>query len=167
MDAREAYLRDVYPRLSLPLAERYPLVSLLGGGGYQPLGEQPLLMLVALTGTGKSTALELLSARIGGRGLGVIPTRREVADWIAIPVAQAWAGAPLVHVPDRVERFRLTRRFARRVPGGMAAAFSWLRIRADYSGPLLSEGIRGANELEPTHCGSFHVGRLWNWRCIR
>jgi len=147
MDWRDYYLREAYPRLNLPLAERYPLASLVGGGGRRPLGEQALLMLVALTGTGKSTTLDRLRARLGGAGMDVIPTRRELADWIAIPMAQALAGEPIEVIQDRARRFACTRRFAERVPGGLAAAFSWLYLADDCDGLLFSEGIRGENEI--------------------
>lgn len=147
MDWRDYYLREVQPRLDLPLAEKYPLVRLVGGDGFRPLGEQALLMLVALTGTGKSTTLDMLRARIDGAGMGLIPSRRELADWIAIPMAQALAGERIKPIKDRRRRFGYTRRFAEQVPGGMAAVFSWLAIADGYDGCLLSEGIRGENEL--------------------
>jgi len=147
MDWRDYYLREVCPRLDTPLAQKYPHVSLLGGDGYRPLGEQALLMLVALTGTGKSTTLERLRARLGGAGLDVIPTRRELADWIAIPMAQALVNEPIVKVRDRARRFACTRRFAKQVPGGLATAFSWLYLADDFEGLPLSEGIRGGNEI--------------------
>ena len=160
MDTREVYLRDVYPRLMTPLTERYPLVSLLPQAGRKPLGQHRLLMVVALTGTGKSTALEIVSRRLGGRGFGVIPTRREVADWIAIPLAQHWLGEALAPTPDRVRRFAYTRRFAERVDGGMAAAFSWLNLADGYEGALLSEGIRGENEIR------YALSRFPSWRIV-
>ncbi len=160
MDARQTYLQEVYPRLLPPLSERYPLVSLSPGPGWKPLGEQRLLMLVALTGTGKSTALDIVSRRLGGRGLDIIPTRREVADWIAIPLAQHWVGDALSPTPDRVKRFEYTRRFAKRVEGGMAAAFSWLNLAEDYAGTLLSEGIRGENEIR------FALSHFPRWRIV-
>lgn len=147
MDWRDYYLREVYPRLDPPLAEQYPLVSLVEGDGFRPLGEQALLMLVALTGTGKSTTLDMLRAPMGGCGMGLIPSRRELADWIAIPMAQALAGEPIKPVKDRRRRFAYTRRFAEQTPGGMAAVFSWLNLAADYDGYLISEGIRGENEI--------------------
>ena len=147
MDWRDYYLCEVYPRLDPPLAEQYPLVSLVGGDGFQPLGEKALLMLVALTGTGKSTTLDMLRARTGGAGMGLIPSRRELADWIAIPMAQALAGERIKPIKDRRRRFGYTRRFAEQAPGGMAAVFSWLAIADGYDGPLLSEGIRGENEI--------------------
>ena len=160
MNAREIYLRDVYPRLMPPLTERYPLVSIKPQPGRKPLGGHALLMVVALTGTGKSTALDILSRRLGGRGFGIIPTRREVADWIAIPLAQHWSGDALAPAPDRVKRFAYTRRFAERVEGGMAAAFSWLNLADDHAGTLLSEGIRGDNEI------SYALSHFPSWRIV-
>ncbi len=160
MDARGIYFRDVYPRLKPPVTERYPLVSLRPGPGRTPLCKHKLLMVVALTGTGKSTALDILSRRLGGGGLGVIPARREVADWIAIPLAQHWSGHALAPAADRVQRFAYTRRFAGRVEGGMAAAFSWLNLAADYEGILLSEGIRGDNEIR------YALTHFPRWRII-
>ena len=101
MDWRDYYLREVHPRLAIPLAEKYPLASLVQREGRRSLGEHTLLMLVALTGTGKSTTLDILRARLGGNGTSVIPSRRELADWIAIPTAQALAGEPIEPIRDR------------------------------------------------------------------
>lgn len=142
------------------MTERYPLVSLRERPGSKPLGRHPLLMVVALTGTGKSTALDIVSRRLGGRGFGLIPTRREVADWIAIPLAQYWSGDALAPAPDRVKRFNYTRLFARRVEGGMAAVFSWLNLADDYAGTLLSEGIRGENEIR------YALNHFPGWRIV-
>ena len=95
MQARDYYLEKVFPKLRLPLAEKYPLVSLEECAGLRALGQHPLLMLVALTGTGKSTTLELLQRRLGTGCADVIPSRRELTDWILIPLAQALADEPL------------------------------------------------------------------------
>lgn len=160
MDAKRYYLREVYPLLELPLAHKYPLVSLIDGAGCHSLGEHAVLMLVALTGAGKSTTLDHLRRRFSDFGAGVIPSRREVADWIAIPLAQHWVGEPLAPQPDRVKRFALTKRFAERVEGGMATAFSWLNLADDYDRPILSEGIRGENEIR---YASAHFSR---WRIV-
>ena len=141
MTARDFYLDQVYPQLDIPLAQ-YPLVSLAPLAGYYALGQQPLVMLVAFTGAGKTTALNLLPNRT------VVPPRREVADWIAIPMAQAIRGEPLRPVTDRVQRFHYTRLFAQQVAGGMARAFSWLNLAGQGQGPILTEGIRGENEIE-------------------
>ncbi|MCY3779548.1 MAG: hypothetical protein OXG78_04490 [Chloroflexi bacterium] len=147
MQARDFFLREVYPKLSLPLAENYPLVSLFEGAGRHPLEEHPLLMLVALTGTGKTTALELLRRRLGLASAEVIPSRRELTDWVLFPLAQALADEPIAPVTDRVKRFAMTRRFARQVEGGMAAIFSWLYLADEMRALLLSDGIRGPNEV--------------------
>ena len=147
MDWREYYLREVFPRLDITLAEKYPLVSLLPRAGFHPLGDQALLMLVALTGTGKSTTLKLLRGRLRGCNSDVIPSRREIADWIAIPTVQTLAGEPIEPLPDRRRRFASTRKFAAHVRGGMAAAFSWLHLADEFDGLLLSEGIRGESEI--------------------
>ncbi len=147
MEWREYYLREIHPRLDIPLAEKYPSVSLLPRVGFRPLGDKVLLMLVALTGTGKSTTLNLLRHRMGGSSIAAIPSRREVADWIAIPTAQTLAGKPIVPLPDRRRRFAYTRKFASHVPGGMAAAFSWLYLADERDQVVLSEGIRGESEI--------------------
>ena len=141
MTPRQFYLCDVLPRLDACLTQRYPHVSLSPRKGFQPLDTRDLTMLVGLTGCGKSTTL----ARLGAGG--EVPSRREVADWIAIPYAQAWADEALQPVPDRVRRFEHTRRFAELAPGGMAAAFSWLYLRDMGERLLLTEGLRGDKEL--------------------
>lgn len=147
MDWREYYLREVHPRLDTPLAEKYPLASLLPRAGFRPLGDHGMLMLVALTGTGKSTTLKAMRQRMDQRGAGPMPSRREIADWIAIPTAQTLACEPIGPVHDRRLRFAYTRKFAEQVPGGMAAAFSWLYLADESDGHLLSEGIRGESEI--------------------
>ena len=147
MDWRDYYLREVHPKLDIPLAEKYPLASLWPSAGFRPLGDQALLMLVALTGTGKSTTLKLLRQRLDGCSSAAIPSRREIADWIAIPTAQTLAGEPIIPVPDRRLRFAYTRAFAEQAQGGMATAFSWLYFADEFDGLLLSEGIRGESEI--------------------
>ena len=134
MQAREYFLNEVYPKLRLPLAESYPLVGLRGGYGWRALGEAHALMLAALTGTGKSTALSLLKRRLGLGADDIIPSRRELTDWVLFPLAQALANESIQPVTDRVERFAITRRFAGQVEGGMAALFSWLYLHDSARG---------------------------------
>ncbi|MCY4070476.1 MAG: hypothetical protein OXG60_04215 [Chloroflexi bacterium] len=141
------YLDEVYPRLSLPLSDAYPLVRLDRTAGYHCLGSHPLLLLVALTGTGKSTTLACLRRILGPSSLGWIPSRRELADWIALPMMQTLKGEELHRVDDRPRRFAYTRSFAEHVPGGMAAVFSWLYLADSFSGLVIAEGIRGDNEI--------------------
>lgn len=146
LDARY-YLREVYFSLKPPLAEAYPLVRLEPAPGYHGLGSQPLLMLVALTGTGKSTTLASLRRLLGDTGMRLIPSRRELADWVALPMMQTLQGQATLPVTDRVQRFAYTKSFAQVVPGGMAAVFSWLYMRDSYRKLIFSEGIRGDDEI--------------------
>lgn len=147
MTDRRFYLERVYPRLNIPLAESYPQVSLEPSDVHHALAHHPLLMLVAFTGAGKTTALNLLRDMTKTTAAAMIPSRREIADWIAIPMAQAMSGETLRPVKDRVRRFHYTRLFAERVSGGMATAFSWLGLADEVQALILSEGIRGENEI--------------------
>lgn len=70
-----------------------------------PAREAPLLVLVGLTGVGKSTLVEAL-------GLPRLPDRRELVDRYVLPRYGATPPLP------REERFRLTRRFREEFPGG-------------------------------------------------
>lgn len=141
------YLDEVYPRLSLPLLDAYPLVRLDRTVNYHCLGLHPLLMLVALTGTGKTTTLAWLKRIRGPAGMGLIPSRRELADWIALPIMQTLNGEDMLPVADRPRRFAYTRAFAQRVPGGLAEVFSWLYLADSLRDMVIAEGIRGGNEI--------------------
>ena len=153
MNPHDYYIRQVLPRLDTVPLRHCPAISLAPRADSKPLGDCALLMLVGLTGCGKSTTLAQL-------GAGGIPSRRDVADCIAIPYAQSLAGEALLPVSDRARRFEATRRFAQAVPGGMAAAFSWLWLRSDAQKPLLTEGIRGDAELR------FALSRFPRWRVV-
>jgi hypothetical protein len=147
---QDFYITNVYPQLNLSVQENYPHVSLISTDGYDSLTNRYLMMLVALTGTGKSTTFDKL-AEISNTDVSdemkIIPSRREIADWIAIPTAQVILDEPIQAVTDRVQRFHYTRTFAEHVSGGMATAFSWVNVSAAYKGHILSEGIRGENEI--------------------
>ncbi len=169
-DPRVFYLNEVYPRLSAQLREqmqtRYPNIRLHAEGGFLPLTEYPVCMVVGLTGTGKSTTLRQLDLLRQSEQVAYrddIPSRRELADWMVIPTVQVLDGDPVAALKGREARFAATRKFARQVPGGLAAAFSWLNYRGDRQMPLVSEGVRGPNEiryvLERFPC--WRVFELW------
>jgi hypothetical protein len=163
MDYRKFYETSVYPHLELHKIEKYPLVKLGTMMGYKPLSDCTVVMLVALTGTGKTTTLDALmefAANDIEQGMSVIPTRREIADWVTIPNAQLMLDEKIVPVTDRVKRFHYTRTFAERVTGGMATAFSWVSIQKDFDDVIISEGIRGANEI--THA----LENFPNWHIV-
>lgn len=93
-----------------------------------PAREAPLLVLVGLTGVGKSTLVEAL-------GLPRLPDRRELVDRFVLPRYGAEPPIP------REERFRLTRRFREEFPGGVAEV-----LARGYVPPkplLLFDGLRG------------------------
>lgn len=148
------YTRDILPHLPQALREQwaaFPHVRLSAGEGFVPLARLSPVMLVGLTGTGKSTLVRELMARADDAQPMLtdhIPTRRQLTDLIVIPSAQHALGEPLAPVTDRAERFRLSRAYRQHVAsGGTAAAFAQLSVRVPSGGVLLSEGIRGAVEL--------------------
>ena len=131
--------------MRLPLSEAYPLVQLEETTGYHCLGAHPLLMLVALTGTGKSATLQCLKRMMGAVGMGVIPSRRELADWIALPMMQTLAGEELLPVNDRVQALCLypvvCRARSRRHGGGIILAVSGRIASPTWSFPKESVAI--------------------------
>lgn len=123
----------------------------LGAGGPIPAGwdaiaARPLLVLVGVTGVGKSTTLAHLMA--GDIACSLLPDRRVLTDALIIPAMQAAAGLPSGPVNDRKLRFELTRRYRERFAGGMADALSQLCLDpARRPGLLVFDGLRGENEI--------------------
>lgn len=106
----------------------------------------PLLILVGVTGVGKSTTLKAL-AEIG-HPFALLPDRRALTDDTIIAALQREDGLPPQPVTDRVQRFDYTRRYRERYPGGMAHALTQLRVDAARTGdPLCFDGLRGAEEV--------------------
>jgi len=100
--------------------------------GLLPAREAPLLILVGLTGVGKSTLARALD-------LPRLPDRRELVDLYVLPRYGAKPPIP------REERFRLTRRFREEFPGGVAEV-----LARGYVVPkplLLFDGLRGEEEV--------------------
>ncbi|PZA06234.1 MULTISPECIES: hypothetical protein [unclassified Meiothermus] len=97
-----------------------------------PLRDLPLLVLVGLTGVGKSSVLRALE-------YPTLPDRREVVDRYVLPLFGA--KPPL----DRAARFALTRRFREEHPGGVAEALANAHARPTW--PLLFDGLRGRAEV--------------------
>ncbi|HYH19452.1 MAG TPA: hypothetical protein VD995_12620 [Azospirillum sp.] len=113
--------------------------------GWRPLAETELLVLVGVTGAGKSTALAALDQRRVAYNL--LPDRRVVTDRVIIPLYDGGA------VLDRVRRFEITQRFTRDCPGGMAAVLAGMAADAHRRAlPLVFDGLRG--EVEVTHAAA-------------
>jgi L-alanine-DL-glutamate epimerase-like enolase superfamily enzyme len=130
--------------------------------GWTPITARPLLVLVGVTGAGKSTTLDAL--RAAGLDCRLLPDRRLLTDLLMIPQMQLAAGEPVAPVHDRKQRFDLTRAYRERYPGGMGHALAQLMVDnargdpirtpnvsegAELSAPtlLLFDGLRGENEV--------------------
>ncbi len=114
--------------------------------GWRTLDTCPLLILVGVTGVGKSTVLKHLTQT--GLNYSLIPDRRDLTDRLIIAAIQAADGDPITPVTDRSLRFAYTRRYRQRYPGGMADALAQVYIAPDLtSSPLIFDGLRGANEV--------------------
>ena len=162
------YIEKVLPQIDRSARDdfeaRWPRAKLGPTVGYGSLCGRRMLTLSALTGSGKTTALDLLAKRFAESEHDIDfapPSRRAVADAIAIPTAQAALGKPIGAVSDRVERFRYTRAFAEMVPGGMASAISWVQYAAGDA-IIVSEGIRGPVEIAYalSHCPRWRIVEL-------
>ena len=132
--------------------EGVEFVQLQAGVGYgvaptpawQPIATCPLLILVGVTGVGKSTTLDAL--RRAGLHYGLLSDRRELTDRLMIPAMQQLAGESVEPVSDRGRRFAYTRAYRQHHPGGMGEALSQLWVEA-VPGLWLFDGLRGENEV--------------------
>ena len=105
------------------------------------LGDLPLVVLVGVTGVGKSTALD--AVRRVRPDWRVLPDRRVVTDAVMIePLADR-------AVTDREERFRLTAQYREAHPGGMAQALGELLAdTAVWGRAPVFDGLRGLEEVQ-------------------
>lgn len=105
-----------------------------------------LLVLMGLTGVGKSTAVGALQA--SGTAFTLLPNRRALTDDLIIPEMQRAAGTPPEPVTDRLERFELTRRYREQYPGGMAHALSaYLEAQPPVGeASVVFDNLRGLDE---------------------
>ncbi len=109
-------------------------------GSAQALAALPLIVLVGVTGVGKSTALRALQDL--RPDLSLLPDRRVVTDAVMI---EPLAGGP---VQDREQRFALTARYRESHPGGMAEALGSLALDGRAPDDLLVfDGLRGLEEV--------------------
>ena len=113
--------------------------------GWRPLTDLPLVILVGVTGVGKSTTIAALAEH--APDLHVLPDRRTLTDALIIAHVQQVDGEPVTPVTDRAARFAYTRRYRTHFPGGMAHAVAQLRVAPHVAGPLLFDGLRGADEV--------------------
>jgi hypothetical protein len=113
---------------------------------WRPLSELPLIILVGVTGVGKSTLLAQLTAQ--GFAHRMLPDRRDLTDRLIIAQMQTEAGESVAPVSDRRQRFAYTRAYREKYPGGMAHALAQLWIAAEAASERwIFDGLRGANEV--------------------
>lgn len=133
---------------SLPFTELAPGVAVgtPAPEPWRPLAEVPLLIIVGVTGVGKSTTLQNLAKR--GFTYTLLPNRRVLTDQLIISYMQAQAGQPVQPVTDRKLRFDYTRRYREQFSGGMSQALTQLWLDPQALGPnLIFDGLRGADEV--------------------
>lgn len=110
-----------------------------------------LVVVVGLTGVGKSTVLERVTT-IRPR-LRLLPNRREITDRIIIPEVQRREDVPAGPIVDRLERFRMTAAYREYHPGGMAHALQvWLAEHGvaeihHWAEALVFDNLRGQAEV--------------------
>lgn len=114
--------------------------------GWLSIQTRPLLILVGVTGVGKSTTLDYLQQ--SALRFSLLPDRRELTDQLIIGYLQTIDGLPVQPVKDRRERFAYTRRYHQRFPGGMSHALSQLVVdTAAHANWLCFDGLRGEGEV--------------------
>lgn len=112
-----------------------------------PLADLPLVILVGLTGVGKTTTLNQLDNM--GVPFTLLPNRRKITDEVIITAMQREDGQPPAPVKDRLARFDYTARYRARYPGGMAFALSRLAVNPfKMPFPLIFDGLRGLEEVQ-------------------
>ena len=145
----------VFPERKMRMSTEFELLADGIGVGRPPAGwvaivDMPVLILVGVTGVGKSTAVDALRTRWGE--ISLLPNRRKIADLLVIPTVQGWDGDPPTVVTDRRRRFDYTGRYRQRHPGGLAHAFSRLVLQRRPAVPgrgavTIFDGLRGADEV--------------------
>ena len=145
----------VFPERKMRMSTEFELLADGLGVGRPPAGwvaivDMPVLILVGVTGVGKSTAVDALRTCWGE--ISLLPNRRKIADLLVIPTVQGWDGDPPTTVTDRRRRFDYTGRYRQRHPGGLAHAFSRLVLQRRPAVPgrgavTIFDGLRGADEV--------------------
>jgi len=113
---------------------------------WQSITEQRLVIIVGVTGVGKSTTLGKLAS--SGVNYTLLPNRRDLTDRLIIAYMQALDGGSVQPVTDRKQRFDYTRRYRGLFPGGMSEALTQVLVNpAELTKPLIFDGLRGADEV--------------------
>lgn len=168
MSVYERFLNEQLVHIADRVLQKYPYVGFEDREDYRLLKDMQLYFLVALSGTGKSTTLNEIESIYPNSSCS-LPTRREIADWVVIPLMQSILKRESRPVTDRAERFYLTREFARLYPEGFALIYQWIRVDSRCPALLFSDGIRGQNEVMSAlnYSSLWRVYELWTDPLIR
>lgn len=113
--------------------------------GWQPLSTLRLVIIVGVTGTGKTTATKNLAKN--GLNFQLLPDRRFLTDKLIIAPLQREDGQEVKTLP-RIQRVPYIRRYKQRHPAGLAYAISKLFIDpAACGGFWIFNGLRGPAEV--------------------
>ena len=107
-----------------------------------------LVMLVGLTGVGKSHTIdELFNTELS---FTLLPNRRELTDRVVIPEMQRAHGYKVKPVTDRLERFKYTRMYREAHPAGMVQALGQFLVDSltINSFTLVFDNLRGFDEVK-------------------
>ncbi len=114
---------------------------------FRSLTKLALVIMVGLTGVGKSTILKLLQKN--GLIFTLLPDRRTIINASIISSLQREAGQTPHLLTDQMERFKYTARYRAKYPGGIAHALGQLAVDpAKASSLLIFDGLRGLNEVQ-------------------
>lgn len=137
-------------RLPFQSITPYLAVGAQSTAGWRSIASYPLVILVGVTGVGKSTLLNGMAQH--GAPYLLLPDRRQLTDRLIIATMQAADGTPVTPITDRGQRFAYTRRYRELYKGGMAHALTQLWIGEAAPNLLVFDGLRGANEV--THAAA-------------
>lgn len=115
---------------------------------WQPISmHKSLLILVGVTGVGKTTTVEAL--RDAGFSFALLPNRRILTNKLMISWVQDHKGVPRQAITDRAERFAHTAYYRQHYPGGMAHTLARLWVNPDVMNAsyMVFDGLRGENEI--------------------
>ena len=120
-------------------------------GEWEPISGTRLMILVGVTGVGKTTTVNALRDTAVNHTFALLPNRRTLTDQLIIGELQQMDGEEVAPVADRAKRFEYTRRYRELNPGGMAHALSQLWVKKERSTAenhwLIFAGLRGENEV--------------------
>ncbi|MGK7875896.1 MAG: AAA family ATPase [Xenococcaceae cyanobacterium] len=113
--------------------------------GWLPIATQPLLIIVGVTGVGKSTTTAALAEE--GLSFTLLPNRRTLSDQLIIS-KMAKENRQQGQTLCRIERLKYTRQYREQFPGGMAHILDQLQVNPEQVNSLLIfDGLRGENEV--------------------